>query len=559
MNVLTIGSDFVDNYIVKKSNVDNICRVRGVSIFSLSSNRIELNDIKGKSYKEKMLWIDLSKNVFLYAKEDAEYCVLDFKESYMSFCEISYGGAVVRVTEELFDLKEKTLNDLYGLNKKKVVNPLEWNKESLVLEIRKIANYIKQYGKKVVLYGYREPYHSINNNSIVIRDSLKKIVELNNFYEKCESMFIDEFNVEDIIFVPYLELNLGNDDYVSKTIDDYIDESLGLIENGNYQCRKKSLYDDYNARLQERIDELLLKTINFELLNNSKKPVFVVSDGYGKITSLIEQQINRNVEATLVYDEIDNSSFNVLDDYKEGCFFVIPHLSDNNLLKVIRNKYISMLDTIVVPEVPVMNLKGFVGKYSDIFHNEVCSECKVDVTLYGMGARLIRKNTSHLVNDICIEMGSQSSVRIMEDCMFDKTHICVGDGASINIEDSCTFADYCDIKVGNMDSVSYGKDCMTSSKVKIKTANNDDDISHKIDIMNHVWVGYQSVINADTSIGMSSIVGARANVCGDFSNNCIIVGDPAIMKKKDVTWARDPFMLNCIGNLDSCYLKETED
>ena len=57
----------------------------------------------------------------------------------------------------------------------------------------------------------------------------------------------------------------------------------------------------------------------------------------------------------------------------------------------------------------------------------------------------------------------------------------------------------------------------------------------------HVWMGRESfLINCE--VGTGSIIGAKAFVKGKYSNNCVIVGIPGKVVRKDVAWAR---YVNC--------------
>ena len=66
-----------------------------------------------------------------------------------------------------------------------------------------------------------------------------------------------------------------------------------------------------------------------------------------------------------------------------------------------------------------------------------------------------------------------------------------------------------------------------------------DDRNRSIIIGDHVWSGYQAVYLYSTVIGSGSIVGSRSLVKGEFPNNCIIAGSPAIMIKSNIAWSKD--------------------
>lgn len=52
----------------------------------------------------------------------------------------------------------------------------------------------------------------------------------------------------------------------------------------------------------------------------------------------------------------------------------------------------------------------------------------------------------------------------------------------------------------------------------------------------HVWLGFDSIVYAGAVINSGSIVGASSVVAGKVPNNCIVVGNPARVIKKDIFW-----------------------
>ena len=56
----------------------------------------------------------------------------------------------------------------------------------------------------------------------------------------------------------------------------------------------------------------------------------------------------------------------------------------------------------------------------------------------------------------------------------------------------------------------------------------------------HVWAGLRGTILSGR-IGKNSIIGAGAVVKGELPQNCVAVGNPAVVKKIGVTWSRNPY------------------
>jgi acetyltransferase-like isoleucine patch superfamily enzyme len=76
----------------------------------------------------------------------------------------------------------------------------------------------------------------------------------------------------------------------------------------------------------------------------------------------------------------------------------------------------------------------------------------------------------------------------------------------------------------------YGSNTHSSSPLSIP--NKRPLVGKEIFIGNNVWIGSNVVILPGSKINDGCIVGANSVVCGDFKNNSIIVGNPALVVKK---------------------------
>ena len=65
-----------------------------------------------------------------------------------------------------------------------------------------------------------------------------------------------------------------------------------------------------------------------------------------------------------------------------------------------------------------------------------------------------------------------------------------------------------------------------------------------ISIGNHVWIGIRAVILGGTTIGDGSVIGMGSIVKDQFPNNCILVGTPAKIVRRDVAWERPHLTLS---------------
>lgn len=109
-----------------------------------------------------------------------------------------------------------------------------------------------------------------------------------------------------------------------------------------------------------------------------------------------------------------------------------------------------------------------------------------------------------------------------------------------------------------------GSDCMFSSNILIQSSDQHGivDISSKTIINNkwksirlgdHVWLGRNSTIMPNVTIGDGSVVGTGAIVTKNLPDFVIAAGIPAAVKKENCTWSRDPFHLDSFSR-DACGL-----
>lgn len=103
---------------------------------------------------------------------------------------------------------------------------------------------------------------------------------------------------------------------------------------------------------------------------------------------------------------------------------------------------------------------------------------------------------------------------------------------------------------GNSAEICIGEDCMLASFIGIWAGNGHAIIDltgdepkeikplNKINIGNHVWVGHKVTI-LDSIIGQNCIVGANSLVKGVFESGCTLAGNPAEIKRTNVSWDRN--------------------
>jgi acetyltransferase-like isoleucine patch superfamily enzyme len=90
--------------------------------------------------------------------------------------------------------------------------------------------------------------------------------------------------------------------------------------------------------------------------------------------------------------------------------------------------------------------------------------------------------------------------------------------------------------------ITIGKNCVIAAGVNIMDSNGHElysndrtkgrDTAKEIAIGDNVWIGLNAIILKDTCIGNNSVIAAGSVVKGNFPENSLIQGNPAILMKR---------------------------
>lgn len=162
------------------------------------------------------------------------------------------------------------------------------------------------------------------------------------------------------------------------------------------------------------------------------------------------------------------------------------------------------------------------------------------------------------LDDCDITLSRGNELRIGSKCSMGRVRIFLNIDGKLDIGEESTFGGG-DIKSGRNQSIMIGRDCMFSWSImllahdghmifdldtSVCTNNTTGERKNSIVIGDHVWVGGEVAILANSCIGNGSICGYRALVKGTFPNNCTIGGSTAKILKKNVAWMRDNICLD---------------
>lgn len=129
-----------------------------------------------------------------------------------------------------------------------------------------------------------------------------------------------------------------------------------------------------------------------------------------------------------------------------------------------------------------------------------------------------------------------------------KAAIRIGEDATVRFGNNVNMTGPCYITAMEGATVSFGNDVMIAQENEFRT---DDahpifDVrsgkrlnpSNDVMIGNHVWFSKGAVALSGAKVGDGSVVGFRGLVTGSIPNNCIAVGTPARVIRRDIAWER---------------------
>ncbi len=127
-------------------------------------------------------------------------------------------------------------------------------------------------------------------------------------------------------------------------------------------------------------------------------------------------------------------------------------------------------------------------------------------------------------------------------------NIRIGQDSSVLVGANSSTTANCVISATEGTTVRIGDDVMIASHVQIRA---DDahpifdvrtgkrvNVSKSIEIGDHVWLALGVTVLGGTTIGRGSVIGTGSIVTSRVPNNCIAVGTPAKVVRRDVAWER---------------------
>lgn len=166
--------------------------------------------------------------------------------------------------------------------------------------------------------------------------------------------------------------------------------------------------------------------------------------------------------------------------------------------------------------------------------------------------KVVARGNSNIIMEEC-----GGEIQIEKDSRFGfDAHFEVFSHSKIFIHEKSSFANNFTARASAGSVIDIGRDSMFSYDIEMYAGDGHsifDVESHErvnecyphnekndIIIGQHVWAGLRCTILSGR-IGKNSIIGAGAVVKGELPQNCVAVGNPAVVKKIGVTWSRNPY------------------
>lgn len=180
-----------------------------------------------------------------------------------------------------------------------------------------------------------------------------------------------------------------------------------------------------------------------------------------------------------------------------------------------------------------------------IFHNSILYKTKMDLGK-GHNNMITVGENSFISNSNIMIKGSDNQIVIGNNGFINGLQLTLeGDNNFVFIGDAVFILDDTRIIVVDGSKLSFGRECMLSDHIDIRTTDNHSiidrstkkRINYEEDIVigNNVWIGTGVNVLKGTILPSGTIVGARSVVTRRFDKeNCVIVGNPAKQIKSNV-------------------------
>ncbi|WP_291280241.1 acyltransferase [Galactobacter sp.] len=195
-----------------------------------------------------------------------------------------------------------------------------------------------------------------------------------------------------------------------------------------------------------------------------------------------------------------------------------------------------------------------IAPYTDERGNSIeCSDeygGKINVSFHGTNGKLIIAKGARLDslriafygdNAVCkigskrAGMGVKLNIRVGQDCL-----VAFGDNVSMTGQCMVTAAEGANVIVGSDVMIASGNQLRADDAHPIFDVKTGKRVNPVEDIIigDHVWLAAQAVALGGAVVGEGSVIGFRSIVTSRIPNNCVAVGSPAKVVRRDIAWER---------------------
>jgi len=181
-------------------------------------------------------------------------------------------------------------------------------------------------------------------------------------------------------------------------------------------------------------------------------------------------------------------------------------------------------------------------------NEKFAAETKGTVTLHGNGNTLVIE-TARASTNLNITLRGASHFEIRSNSHLPHLFVFLRDGSRVTIGESTVSAGHFNlysheratIEIGRGCMIAGGFRCMTSDMHSIVDVETGDRVNPPGDIIvgDRVWAGFDVTLFKGTNIGSGSVIGARSTVSGTFRENSMLLGFPARVVRRGVTWKQE--------------------
>jgi len=186
--------------------------------------------------------------------------------------------------------------------------------------------------------------------------------------------------------------------------------------------------------------------------------------------------------------------------------------------------------------------------YSDSFGNQIIGTpkyIKSRIEFKGRNNKIFFGTNVFLQQCNIIFYGNNGYCYIGNDSHY-KGQIFIGSYCSVNIGKRLIVTNNCFISVAEKTDVTIGDDCMFATNNQLRSHDSHPifdiesgkrlNVSKSIKVEDHVWLAYGAVLLSGAWIQTGSIIGHSSVVKSKIPNNCIAVGSPARVIKRNIAW-----------------------